>query len=63
MILCSLLLYNSVDQPKVYIYPLPLEPPFHLQIQSLKVITEHQAELPVLCISFLLVICFTYGNI
>ena len=35
---------------------LPLKPPFHLAIPPFKVITEHQAELPVLYSSFPLAI-------
>ena len=47
---CYFLLYNKVNQPYVYEYPLPLEAPFHppTPIPPLQVITEHQGELPVL---------------
>ena len=44
------LLCNNMNQLYVYIYPLPLEPP--PTIPALWVITEDQAELPVLCSSF-----------
>ena len=45
-------------------YPLPLGPPSHLlPIPALYVITEHQAELPVLYSSFPLAIYFTHGSI
>ena len=43
-VLCSCLLYSSVNQPCVYIYPLLLEPPSH---PPLWVVTEPRAELPV----------------
>ena len=46
----------------VYIYPLPLEPPSHLPMPPLWIVTEHWAELPVLYGSFPLAIYFTYGN-
>ena len=54
------MLYNNVNQPQVCIYPLALEP---TSIPPPKVITEHQAELPVLYSSFPLAICFKHGNI
>ena len=31
-ILCWLLMYSGVNEPYVYIHPLPLEPPSHLPI-------------------------------
>ena len=45
-ILCQFLLYNKVNQLYVYIYPLPLEPPSHLQrILSIQVTTVVQTNL------------------
>ena len=32
--LCRFLPYDNVNQPEVYICPLPLEPPFHTPIPS-----------------------------
>ena len=49
-----------MNQPQVYICPLPLEPPSHLP--PLKVVTEHWAELPVSQGKFPLAIYFTYGK-
>ena len=60
--LCQFLLYNEVNQLQVYIYPLPLEPPIP-PIPPTQVITEHQAELPVLYSRFPLAICFTHGSV
>ena len=55
---------QSLNQLWVYIYPLPLEPPSHPpSISPLRVITEHQAELPVLYSSFPLAICFTHDSV
>ena len=50
------LLYNNMDQLYVYVYSLLLEPPsYHpLPIPTVEVITERQAEFPVLYSSFLL---------
>ena len=45
------LLYNDVNHPEVYIYPLPLEPPFHPSPHS-TLLGCH--ELPVLYSNFLL---------
>ena len=42
-----------------YISPLPFKPPSHAPILSLQVVTEHQAELPVLYSTFPLAVCFT----
>ena len=46
--LCCFLLHNNVNQPLLYMYPLPLEPPFLHPIPPPQVITEHRAELSVL---------------
>ena len=55
----------NMNQLHIYIYLLPLEPPSHppTPIPPLQVITEHQAELPVLYISFPLAISFTHGSV
>ena len=48
----------------VCVYPLRVEPSSHSSlIPPLWVITEHQAELPVLDSSFLLAIRFTHGGV
>ena len=60
------LLYNRVNQPHVYIYAFPLEPPSHSlrpRPHPRQVITEHQAELPVLCSSFPLAVYLTHGSV
>ena len=47
------LLYSNMSQ--LYVYLLPLKPPSHPIITiPLQVITEHHAEVPVLCSSLLL---------
>jgi len=46
--LCWFLLYNIMNQPCVYIYLLSCDPPYHLPIPPVSVITEHRAEQPVL---------------
>ena len=64
--LCQFLLYNKVNQLYVYIYPhipFSLEPPSHLPIPHLQVVTKHQVDLPVLCSSFPLAICFAFGSV
>ena len=63
--LCQFLLYDEVNQLSVYIYPLPLGSPSlpPPPIQPIQVITEHQAELPVLYSRFPQAICFTYGSV
>ena len=64
--LCQFLLYNKVNQLYVYIYPhIPslLSLPSTFPIPSLQVITEHPADLPVLCSSFPLAIHFTFGSV
>ena len=59
--------HNNVNQPYIgplYIGPLPLEPPSHLQPHcTLYVVTEHLVEFPVLYSNFPLAIYFTYGNV
>ena len=62
-VLHQFLLYNSVNQQYVYKYPLPSQPPDPHPISVLQVITEPQAELPVLYGRFLLAICFTHGSV
>ena len=61
--LCQFLLYKEVNQLYIYIYPLPLGPPSHPGIPFIQVITEHRAELPVLCSRLPLAIYFTYGSV
>ena len=63
---CYFLLYNKVNQLYIYIYPhisslLHLPPTF--PIPPLQVVTQHQADLPVLCGCFPLAIDFTFGSI
>ena len=54
------LLYSNMSQLYVYVYPLPLDPPSHPVIAiPLQVITECQAEIPVLCSSLPLASSFT----
>ena len=64
--LCQFLLYNKVNQLYVYIYPhipslllLPPTPPIPL----LQVVTNHPADLPVLCSCFPLAIYFIFGSV
>ena len=64
--LCQLLLYNKLNQLYVYIYPhipslLNLLPT--LPIPPLQVVTEHQADLPVLCSCFQIAIYFIFGSV
>ena len=61
--LCQFLLSNNENQQCVYIYPFPREPPSHQHHCTLQVITEHQAELPVLYSRSSLVTCFTHGSV
>ena len=61
--LCQFLLYNKVSQLCVCIYPLPLELPSAHPIPPLWVITEHQAEFPVLYSSFPQAIYFVCGSV
>ena len=63
---CQFLLYNTVDQLCIYIYPhisslLHLLPT--LPIPPLQVVTKHRADLPVLCGCFPLAISFTSGSV
>ena len=70
-ILCWFPLYINMNQPQVYVYPLPPESPAHLPPHSpLQVITEHcvdslcQTVRRELCVAELpLAICFTCGNV
>ena len=59
---CQFLLYNKVNQLYIYIYThiscLLLLPPT-LPIPPLQVVTQHRADLPVLCGCF----CFTFGSV
>ena len=56
--------FNNVNQPYVYMYPLPLEPPSHSLTPIPPIwLTEHWIELPVLYSNFPLAIYFTYGNV
>ena len=64
IIFCQFLLYNKVNQLYVYIYPhIPslLHLPPALPFPPLQVVTQHQADLPVLCSCFPLAIYFTFG--
>ena len=64
--LCQFLLYNTVNQLYVYIYlhiPSLLSLPLTLSISPPLVVTEYQADLPVLCSSFPLAIHFTFGSV
>ena len=47
----------------IFPYPLPLEPPSHLPIPPIQMVTKHRADLPVLCNSFPLAIHFIFGNV
>ena len=63
---CQFLLYNKMNQLYIYIYPhissfLCLPPT--LPIPPLQVITEHRADLPVLCGCFPLASYFTFGSV
>ena len=62
-VLCWYLLCSNVSQLSVYIYSPPLEPPSHCPIPPLQLITEHWAELPVLCSGFALATYFVHGTI
>ena len=57
---CWFLPYISMNQPYVYICPLPLEPPSH--VSPLWVVTEHWFELPESHSKFPLAFHFTYGS-
>ena len=63
---CQFLLYKKVNQLYVYTYPhIPflLHLPPTLPIRPLQVVTEHQADLPVLNGCFPLAIYFTFGSV
>ena len=63
---CQFLLYNTVNQLYIYIYPhisCLLHVPTNLLIPPLQVITKHQADLPVLWGCFPLAIYFTFGSV
>ena len=65
-LLCQSLLYNKANQLYVYIYPyIPslLHLPPTLPIPTLQVVTNHRADLPVLCGCFPLAIYFTFGSV
>ena len=63
-LLCWLLPYNTMNQPQVYICPPPDLPLILYPVSPLQVVTEHQAELLVLCSNFhQLAIYFIYGNV
>ena len=63
---CQILLYNKVNQLYVYIHPHILSllrlPPT-LPIPPLQVVTQHRADLPVLCGCFPLTIYITFGSV
>ena len=52
-----------MNQPQVYIYPLPFEPPISLPIPPLQVDTEPLLGFPEPNSKFPLAIYFTYGNV
>ena len=53
--------YSNMNQPQVHMYPLSLKSPSqHTPIPPLEVVTEHQAELPLL---YTLACCFTHGSV
>jgi len=59
---CWLMPYISMNQPQVYICPLPVEPISHpIHLSKLSQSTEF--ELPLSYSNFPLVICFTYDNV
>ena len=65
-VVCQFLLYNNVNQLHIYTQPhissfLRLPPT--LPIPPLQVVTEHRADLPVLCSCFPLAIYFTFGSV
>ena len=65
-VVCQFLLYNKVNQLYIYIYPhisSLLHLPPTLPIPPLQVVTNHQADLPVLCGCFPLAIYFTFGSV
>ena len=65
-VVCQFLLYNKVNQLYIYIYPhIPslLRLPLTLPIPPLQVVTEHGADLPVLCGCFPLASYFTFGSV
>ena len=64
--LCYFLLYNTVSQLSVYIYPhiySLLHLPPVLPISPLSVVTKHQADLPVLWSCVALAIYFIFGSV
>ena len=63
---CQFLLYNKVNQLYIYIYhhiSSILRLPRILPILPLQVVTEHQADLPMLCGCFPLAIYFTFCSV
>ena len=60
-VVCYFLLYNKVNQ--LYIYPHISSLPPILPIPPLYVVTEHRADLPVLCSCFPLAIYFTFSSV
>ena len=60
---CQFLLYNIMNQPHVFIYPLlPESPCHHTPTPPLEVITERHTEPPALPSSFPSAICFTHDS-
>ena len=69
IMLCWFLLYNSVNQPQIYIYPLPLEfppqPPCHLSRvpQRTRLSSLYYKQLPpILCVCVKLLSCIRLFN-
>ena len=63
---CQFLLYNKVNQLYIYIHPhisSLLHLPPTLPIPPLQVVTEHRADLLVLCDCFPLAFYFTFGSV
>jgi len=58
---CWFLPYISVNQPQIFVCPLPLEPPSYLPPHPTPQSTRF--ELRVLHSKLLLAVCFTYGNV
>ena len=61
---CCFLSNLNMNQPQVYIYPLPFETPSHLPpIPPVQLVTKSLFEFPEPYSKFLLAIYFTYDNV